>query len=609
MAALTSGSKPLKEYLKRYESKNEEEKRRKKKKKKSKPVATGVLVVDEDPVWQKAVNLEEDNGDESADEDKPQVDEDVEAQRVMRLEQLMARRAYNAIADDGSGWVSLSPKQNDIGDRNIDISPPRRQRARNDTPSPERQRMSSGDGRENMDLAPLRQQQTDNKSGLHEHDADPAQTTVLSPDLSLPHKRRLMNDTLSPEYKSKHSREDLDLSPPRQQRKANYSPSPQPEVKSLRSTGLNNDLSPRRRRRVRNDTTEPELMPARPDTDLSPPRQRRKRYCTPSPDPHTKSASHAGKNSDISPPRRSHSRTSESHERKKPENLPDITRRQRGPYEGDADGNLKPDLSPPRKGRNLSPQHSHRRSLEKNTSRVSLVEDLSPPRKNDKVNLGPASSRAESKTGLITGRDVREQIFKAKKEDVLRFEQMDPSISGRGAEPVYRDKKGERISKEEFLKSKQKIEEKPKEKKLEWGKGLAQKREAEARLQEFEVEKDKPFARTRDDPELDKMMKDRVRWGDPMAHLVKKKHSELVLPDLGDNEKMKESGFIVPQDVPSHSWMKRGLDAAPNRYGIKPGRHWDGVDRSNGFEKQMFKRTNEKQATEREAYLWSVSDM
>lgn len=37
----------------------------------------------------------------------------------------------------------------------------------------------------------------------------------------------------------------------------------------------------------------------------------------------------------------------------------------------------------------------------------------------------------------------------------------------------------------------------PQEKKLEWGKGLAQKREAEARLQELEVEKEKPFARSR----------------------------------------------------------------------------------------------------------------
>lgn len=145
--------------------------------------------------------------------------------------------------------------------------------------------------------------------------------------------------------------------------------------------------------------------------------------------------------------------------------------------------------------------------------------------------------------------------------------------------------------------------------KLEWGKGLAQKREAEARMQELETEKDKPFARSRDDPELDRMLKERVRWGDPMAHLVKKKQFEPGLEDLGDNEKMKESGFVIPQEIPSHSWIRRGLDAPPNRYGIKPGRHWDGVDRSNGFEKQMFKRMNERQATEREAYLWSVSDM
>ncbi|KAL0406727.1 UNVERIFIED_CONTAM: hypothetical protein Slati_3986600 [Sesamum latifolium] len=182
---------------------------------------------------------------------------------------------------------------------------------------------------------------------------------------------------------------------------------------------------------------------------------------------------------------------------------------------------------------------------------------------------------------------------------------MDPSVSGQAAEPIYRNKTtGEHISKEEFLKSRKK-EEKPKEIKLEWGKGLAQKREAEARVQEIEKEKDKPFARSRDDPDLDAMLKERLRWGDPMGHLVKRKHLEPVLPDLGDNEKMKESGFIIPQDIPSHSWIRRGLDAAPNCYGIKPGRHWDGVDHSNGYDKELFERINVKRATEREAYGWS----
>ncbi|XP_019170027.1 PREDICTED: BUD13 homolog [Ipomoea nil] len=231
--------------------------------------------------------------------------------------------------------------------------------------------------------------------------------------------------------------------------------------------------------------------------------------------------------------------------------------------------------------------------------------DLSPPRKRkSRYRWSPV----RQKTGLVTGKDVKDEIAKTKKEEWLRFKEMDGVVSGRGAKPVYRDKvTGERVSKEEYLQSQKKKE--PKEIKVEWGKGLAQKREMEARLKELESEKEKPFALSRDDPELENMLKDRLRWGDPMAHLVKKKRAEQVLPDLGADDKMKESGFIIPQEIPPQSWIRRGLDAAPNRYSIKPGRHWDGVDRSNGYEKQMFKRMNEKQATERVAYLWFVADM
>ncbi|XP_062120196.1 uncharacterized protein LOC133834562 [Humulus lupulus] len=468
MAGSSLGSKSLKEYLKKYESNNEDENKKKKKKKKqqkAKPDASGVLVVDEDPVWQKPVQLEEDQND-SAEEEKPQIDEDIEVRRMRRLEHLRAIRASNPISEDGSGWVTLSPKHANL---NSDLSPPRKHTARNDTPSPE-----------------LKPSEVDN-----------------------------------------------DFSPPRQRRTCHHTPSPEPD-------NQNSDLSPPRNGRARNDTPSPERdrKPVKEIVDLSPPRQWRRRHHTQSPEPDK--------------------------------------------------GHVALDLSPPRKSRN---------------------DDLSPPRKNTRQ-VSALDMKEERKTGLITGRDMRDEIARTKKQDLMRFQDMDPSISGRGAEPIYRDKiKGVRITKEEFLKSKQKVEEKPKEIKLEWGKGLAQKREAEAKLQELELEKDKPFARTRDDPEIDKLMKERIRWGDPMAHLVKKKQFEPALSNFGDSEKMKESGFIIPQDIPNHSWLKRGLDAAPNRYGIRPGRHWDGVDRSTGYEKELFKRKNEKQATEREAYLWSVADM
>lgn len=48
---------------------------------------------------------------------------------------------------------------------------------------------------------------------------------------------------------------------------------------------------------------------------------------------------------------------------------------------------------------------------------------------------------------------------------------------------------------------------------------------------------------------------------------------------------------------------------APNRFSIRPGFRWDGVERSTGFEAKYFQRINDRKLHQADAQAWRQEDM
>ena len=62
-----------------------------------------------------------------------------------------------------------------------------------------------------------------------------------------------------------------------------------------------------------------------------------------------------------------------------------------------------------------------------------------------------------------------------------------------------------------------------------------------------------------------------ARGGGAQAGRVREPPPQVAGPDA---DVLARALFKVPLEVPPHSWLKRRMGAPPNRYGIRPGRHW-----------------------------------
>ncbi|KAI0744652.1 Pre-mRNA-splicing factor of RES complex-domain-containing protein [Earliella scabrosa] len=193
------------------------------------------------------------------------------------------------------------------------------------------------------------------------------------------------------------------------------------------------------------------------------------------------------------------------------------------------------------------------------------------------------------KGGLLTSAQLKKKLPKAGKQEPKRSAVEEEAERAAAQETVYRDSSGRKVdmkaAKAEAARLKREREEKEAQK-MEWGKGLVQRDEADKRRKEEQAMRNQAFARTADDKELNEQLKAEERWNDPAAAFLTKK---------------KAKGPRRPEYT--------GPPPPPNRFGIKPGYRWDGVDRSNGFEKKYFQKQNERRRRGAESYEWSVDDM
>ena len=171
-------------------------------------------------------------------------------------------------------------------------------------------------------------------------------------------------------------------------------------------------------------------------------------------------------------------------------------------------------------------------------------------------------------------------------------------------ETVYRDATGRRIDvsmkrAEARAKEEEKLRKERREK--EEAMGDVQRREKEERKVAVLEARFLGVARYADDEGLNEEMKGVGRWGDPMLGYVseKKRSGERVADGVGEETAVAARG-------PRRKEYQGA--AAPNRYGIRPGWRWDGVDRGNGFEKEWFQARGKKSRNENLEYQWQMDE-
>ncbi|XP_032686791.1 BUD13 homolog [Odontomachus brunneus] len=550
-----------KEYLKKYISLGDGDDKKKKKKKKHKVGMKTVKVIDDDLDLKNMRPLEEGEFDIFLkDEDAPQIAGIVDERGPVDFSD---KKRWKIITENEEGDLTITSRIVDMEEQShmnakldenddVDLSPPRPRHSKN----------------KRLDLSPHIQSKDDDDSNL----SPPRRSRNYDSDLSPPRRSRDNDSDLSSPRQPRDN--DSDLSPPRKSTK-HRNAAHATSRRNYHGSGnrdSDSDFSPPRERRQNLDADLCESRRNRKNNHSNSGGSRRKEHRSRSDNSPSSSSrktdrghDHSGKHSsrssrqDMSKPSKDkREREHEDRDRRSRSSYADTGRKRKGSRWDDNEADSERDYA-----------------------------------KYPKDREGRMTKTLDGKTaGLQDARALREETEAHKRREAEQFSKLSKSVSGVGQAPVVRDKSGRKRNLEAEAAEERQRELQQREineKYAKWGTGLKQVEDREEKLKDDLYEMNKPLARYADDADLDKQLREQEREGDPMLAYIK--------------EKRIKEGKEKP-DPPKYQGS-----FAPNRFSIKPGHRWDGVDRSNGYEKKWYEAQNSKVARQEEAYKWSTADM
>ncbi|CCG84380.1 protein of unknown function [Taphrina deformans PYCC 5710] len=223
-----------------------------------------------------------------------------------------------------------------------------------------------------------------------------------------------------------------------------------------------------------------------------------------------------------------------------------------------------------------------------------VVEEHPSPVAGGQMSIQSGTSEPGSEvmqSGARAGLQTKTQVAvaeKARKERQLKeYSQSMQASGGKEHETVYRDATGRRIdlalARQEKARELKRAELRQEDERS-MRQGLVQQQAREARAAELSKVRSEGFSRYAGHAASEAALKMKRRWDDPASTFLR-------------ND---ESGECRPQ-------YKGGF--APNRFSIRPGYRWDGVDRGNGYEAKRFRQLADLAQRKTEYEDWAKEDM